>query len=551
MVEKEEKLIDLNRYSTAKQSTLTKSHIDTVKKFLAGTIKNAQLPKWAKRYEKHLSLKDDNVYLDDRRVVADEERDDLMRELVYGKDQDVAPSRDAGYYLIKQRYLNISRRDWVAFLKKQRVIRQTDNVPPQKKRGGKKLNKKGELELDLFFIQPKDLPKQLRNTQNLIPVLVMVDRLTSLCFVKRTKSKEMARVGPVMTEAFNFFAKRLNIAKEKLVCYSDAGTEFGKAYFTKNKVKHVIVDSGSKVEKKNSDIQRVFHRLKNAKRVSSVTDGLEQATKIVNNSYNRVIKMSPNEAAIKYSDPDETKKLILEYNKHREKADTDRRKPLKVGDQVRVVLKSAKESSTFYKAYRGKQYTKEGHPVNDGNKGMFKDKDISKERYEVVEVKGSNPTRYKIKDWFKNGGTKWFTRDRLSEPTPAPDMKSEALLKSRGKKKKKKKGKEPDINKQHAKEHKTKPTAAPSSKAIVHVFKDDAEADMEGEDVQKTVRKYIKTFDSIPKKLFKKMEVRLTDLINYWDHKYLTVKGMLRQNFKDARNSYKGMLKGLKKIATF
>ena len=99
---KEDKIIDLNRYSTDKQSTLTKSHVETVKKFLAGTIKNTQLPKWAKRYEKHLTLKDDNVYLDDRRVVADEERDDLMRELVYGKDQDVAPSRDAGYHTYKK-----------------------------------------------------------------------------------------------------------------------------------------------------------------------------------------------------------------------------------------------------------------------------------------------------------------------------------------------------------------------------------------------------------------------------------------------------------------
>ena len=264
--------------------------------------------------------------------------------------------------------------------------------------------------------------------------------------------------------------------------------------------------------------------------------------------------MSPNEAAIKYSDPDETKKLILEYNKHREKADTDRRKPLKVGDQVRVVLKSTK-ASPFYKAYRGKQYTKEGHPVNEGNKGMYKDKDISKERYEVLEVKGTNPTRYKIKDWFKKAGDKasfkWFTRDRLSEPTPAPDQKSEALLKSRGKKKKKKKGKDPDVSKQHAKEHKTKPTAAPSEKAIVHVFKDDAEAEMEGDDVKRKVAKYIKTFDSVPKKLFEKLEVRLEDLINYWDHKYQTVKGMLRQNFKDARNSYKDMLKRLKKIPTF
>ena len=114
-------------------------------------------------------------------MVGNDERDDLMRELVYKKNSDVAPSRDAGYYTIKSRYLNVSRRNWVEFLKKQRVIRQTDNAPPTQKKGGKKIHRRGELEMDLFFLSRKDLPKEMTKTAaKLFPVINIVDRLTSL-----------------------------------------------------------------------------------------------------------------------------------------------------------------------------------------------------------------------------------------------------------------------------------------------------------------------------------------------------------------------------------
>ena len=554
----EDKVIDLNRYAIGKQSTLTMKHLDTVKKFLAGTSKDTQaLPKWAKRYKDKLTLKDDNVYLDDKRVVADEEQDDLMRELVYGKDQDVAPSRDAGYYLIKKRYLNISRRTWVDFLKKQRVIRQTDNAPPKQKAGGKKLNKKGELELDLFFISPKDLPHKISKSQNLIGVLVVVDRLTSLAFVERTGKKEANVVGPIMTKAFNYFAKTLNMPKEKLIVYSDAGKEFGESYFKRNKVKHIIVSKGSKVEQKNSHIERIFHRLKNAKRITSVTDGLAQATKIVNNSYNRVLGMSPNEAAEKYSDPEETKKLIIEYNKKREKADTDRRKPLKIGDQVRVVVDQARKDKIGYKAYRGKQFTKEGHPVSERNKSYehFKNRPISKEVYEVIEVKGSNPTRYKIKDWFKKTGDKpsfkWFTRDKLSEPTPAPDQKSEALLKSRDKKPVRKKKKKSEEKEDEKMAEVTEEDEDEEPEIWEAIYPNRVAAESAGKRVYKEVMNMYNTYDSLPKATHKDLKERVNKMIKYWDHQYSNVKGALRSDFKTQREKFKSLLKKrLNKIDT-
>ena len=151
----EDKIIELNRYRN-----VNLKDIDAVKKFVTGKVKDNKPPNaWAKRFKDKLSVKGGKLLLDGRIVVANEERDDLMRDIVYNPKSDVAPSRDAGYYLIKKRYANVSRRQWLTFLKKQRVIRMTDNAPPAQKRGGKKLTRKGELEMDLFFISKDDVPK--------------------------------------------------------------------------------------------------------------------------------------------------------------------------------------------------------------------------------------------------------------------------------------------------------------------------------------------------------------------------------------------------------
>ena len=153
MAPKSTNLIELNRYRNVNEKD-----VDNTKLFVAGKIKESELPTWAKRFKDDLSVKTNQLMLGDRIVVSNQEREALMRKLIYSTSSDVAPSRDAGYYLIKKRYANISRRQWLAFLKAQRVIRKTDNAPRKAKQGGKKLSRTGELECDLFFISRKDLP---------------------------------------------------------------------------------------------------------------------------------------------------------------------------------------------------------------------------------------------------------------------------------------------------------------------------------------------------------------------------------------------------------
>ena len=147
--------IPLNRYRN-----LDRSDIEAAIKFVKGTLEAKDAPSWIKRFKKEdkkLTIKKNNLFIDGLMVVGNDERETLMRSLIYDKDSTVAPSRDAGYYTIKKKYLNISRRNWTDFLKKQRVIRMTDNAPPKQKKGGKQIHRPGEIEVDLFFISKNDV----------------------------------------------------------------------------------------------------------------------------------------------------------------------------------------------------------------------------------------------------------------------------------------------------------------------------------------------------------------------------------------------------------
>ena len=102
MAKKDVNLLELNRYRNVNERD-----VENVKLFLSGKNKETKLPSWAKAFKAHLSLEKGNLKLGDRIVVANQEREALMRKLIYSKDSDVPPSRDAGYYLIKKRYANM------------------------------------------------------------------------------------------------------------------------------------------------------------------------------------------------------------------------------------------------------------------------------------------------------------------------------------------------------------------------------------------------------------------------------------------------------------
>ena len=91
MAKKDVNLLELNRYRNVNERD-----VENVKLFLSGKNKETKLPSWAKAFKAHLSLEKGNLKLGDRIVVANQEREALMRKLIYSKDSDVPPSRDAG-----------------------------------------------------------------------------------------------------------------------------------------------------------------------------------------------------------------------------------------------------------------------------------------------------------------------------------------------------------------------------------------------------------------------------------------------------------------------
>ena len=188
---------------------------------------------------------------------------------------------------------------------------------------------------------------------------------------------------------------------------------------------------------------------------------------------------------------------------------------------MRIVLKSTKPNP-FYKAYRGKQYTREGFPINENNKQFYKNAEVTKEHYSVTEVRGTNPTKYRV-----NG--KLYTRDRLSEPLPPiqitvngkkrivyEDPKSEALLKARDKKKKtKSKASAMETGAAPAKSTRAKKKVVqakmhPKKDAKIHAFKDKSEAETELIRLRKISKIVLKTTNPAKakvEKLIKELEV--------------------------------------------
>ena len=81
-------LIELNRYRNVNQK-----YVENVKLFVLGKLKeDRKLPSWAKRFKDDLSVTNNQLMLGDRTVVSNQEREALMRKLVYDNNSDVAPS---------------------------------------------------------------------------------------------------------------------------------------------------------------------------------------------------------------------------------------------------------------------------------------------------------------------------------------------------------------------------------------------------------------------------------------------------------------------------
>ena len=337
------------------------------------------LPNWFSKKKEELSVKNGKLFFNETEVIPREKIDSVLRDAFYKKDSKVPWARDSGYADISKRYAGISKRAFANFASRQRVKIRTDNVPRKIQKKGRKLSKKGTIEIDLYFTSRSDLPtviqKQYKpSIEKYSPqhyTLTMIDKLTSLTFLsyigsgKGTKSRKA--VMPHVREGQKYFAEKLGvpIAKQKYV--RDDGGEFDPT------LPGYIVKLGPSVEARNSFAQRVVHRLLAAKRgdLKSVT---RQAMEILNNTKSKVSKKTPNEAATA-----EQSELAVKYNATRTAGKPTQEKKLQIGDMVRIVEKSKKE--LMYKAYKAKQF--------------------SSQKYRITKVGKTKPYRYFVNRMWK------------------------------------------------------------------------------------------------------------------------------------------------------
>ena len=397
--------MQINRYKFSQKDIAT-----VLSKLKDSEVKG--VPNWYKKLQNKQDLKEKNgkLFLGEKQIVAADKVNEILRDAFYKKDSKTPWSRDAGYADLSKRYIGISKRAFATFAQTQRVKIRTDNIPKKIVKKGRKLSKKGIIEIDLFQTSRKDLPTYIQKTfpdtiEKLVQhyTLTMVDKLTSLTFLsyigtgKKTKSRE--NVMKHVNEGSEFFSKMLGVPKAKLRYLRDAGGEFDP------KLPGHIIKLGPLVEARNSFAQRVQHRLLAAKR-GDLKTVIKQAQDILNNTKSRNLGKTPNEAA-----GIEQAELAPKYNKARQVGKPTPEVRLKVNDMVRFVTKDKKKA--MYKAYKGNQF--------------------STEKYKIIEVGKTKPYRYKFKLTKKVKGEDknyfvWKYRDQISSPEKPIDQKSEARL---------------------------------------------------------------------------------------------------------------------------
>ena len=303
-------------------------------------------------------------------IVPKEDVQKMLRNEMLKEGSKMPLTRDAGFHHLKDSTVGISRRALWVFLEKQNVLQVTRNIPNERKKGGVAVEQRGHVEIDLVHIS-KDLlhdhemtelhemfSEDLRSKDGYL--CCVIDLMTSygLAAIQRRKTAEETAetLGPLLTK----LGRKLKMPVIRV--RSDQGKEFLGAVstlFKKRNIKHKTVARASKVEMFNQILQRSFYRLLRLER-GSVNSCLRQAIDIVNNTYNKNLGMTPEEAA---AGPDSA--IRPKYNVSRQKSDLKymRTQKPKVGDKCRYLVNYRKlirkPSKGIYKAYKGDHFSSE------------------------------------------------------------------------------------------------------------------------------------------------------------------------------------------------
>ena len=341
-----------------------------------------------------------------KQIVPHEDQSEFMRLMLLRENSDVPLARDSGYHILHQRTMGISRRAWAAFLSKQTVLQRTQNIPPERRKGGVKVTLRGHLEMDLIEGKQKDI-----NVTFLMEDwywLSVVDVLTGYFVVRKNsdpqkgKPKSAETTTRSLREVLNVMQAKLG--SQILSISSDKGGEFKGSTARMLKQRNItqkFVDRGSRVEHCNQIFQRNFYRLYKLRR-GTFQSLQKQAAALVNQTRNKYIRMTPNEAVLA-----DDKDLAPRYNNARQQPEEQyKAREISQGDRVRHLVNIRKRVRNLaYKTYRGTHW--------------------SASVRHVVEKKRVGPAfKYLV-------GGSWYDRDALLYVGPDGDAVTDAHIAER------------------------------------------------------------------------------------------------------------------------
>ena len=344
-----------------------------------------------------LQVDDNGVF---KEIVPHEQATEYLRGVLLKEDSDVPMARDSGYHILSQRTMGISRRAWAAFISKQTVLQRTQNIPPERRKGGVRVEHRGHLEMDLIEGKRKDVSRTFLTDDWYW--LSVVDVLTGYFLVRHQVTKKANRTTVNLRQVLNDMQAKLGAPV--LSISSDKGGEFKAetARMLKQRgIAQKFVDRGSRIEQCNQIFQRNFYRLYKLRR-GTFKSLQKQAQQLVNQTYNKYTRMTPNEAVLA-----EDKDLAPRYNNARQQPEEQyKAREIQQGDRVRHLVNIRKRLRDLaYKTYRGTHW--------------------SANVRHVVEKKRIGPAfKYLV-------GGSWYDRDALLFVGPESDAVTDAHVAAR------------------------------------------------------------------------------------------------------------------------
>ena len=393
--------------------TIKKADFPAAILYVQGKAFKNKSPSWAVKNKPFLQIVEGKLRFNNLPIIPVEEAEKYLRNLVFDKSSKSPLSRDGMFHHIKSKVAGISRRRVMSFLRGQSVVVKGKGAEPVPKLAGKKL-KGYHIEFDLIFLKKNDVQKANKHfrddeslegvlekgrTPGLTYIVSTVEKVSGLARLTWVQSKEAGKVTPIVQRHIKEIAKALKTPLKQIELSSDAGTEFAQKALEKGMKSYKRVPTGSSIEKKNSDAQRVLFQMLRARRGKTIPALIQLTQEILNNNLNRITGKTANEAVQK----EEKKEDLQNYNKKRAVGGKDRTE-LKVGDHVRLrILKVQKEKGLAYKTYKNMLW--------------------SKKVYKVMGKTKKTPSKYRV-------AGKWILKSMLLKSAPV-DQESEQIIKAR------------------------------------------------------------------------------------------------------------------------